>query len=229
MNDYNQRRRPDSRRRFGNRDTVMFEAVCDECGNNCQVPFKPSGNKPVYCSRCVEKQSGGQPRGPRDRNFDRRRDYGDKQMFTAVCDECGEECEVPFRPTSGKSVYCDRCFKKTDKSDKRSSGGNSGDKELTNQMQKLNSKMDTMIERLNALLPLKNTTSKPVSSKKKSEEAKLVIKKITEKKTGKDKTKTKKAVAKKTAKPKTAKTVKKKTSGKKQDKPAKGKSQKKKK
>lgn len=34
----------------------MTRAVCDECGRNCEVPFKPSGNKPVYCSDCFERQ-----------------------------------------------------------------------------------------------------------------------------------------------------------------------------
>ncbi len=33
----------------------MFPAVCDNCGKECEVPFKPSGNKPVYCSDCFEK------------------------------------------------------------------------------------------------------------------------------------------------------------------------------
>ena len=35
-----------------------------------------------------------------------------RQYFKAVCSECGQECEVPFRPTQGKTVYCSECFKK---------------------------------------------------------------------------------------------------------------------
>lgn len=34
----------------------MFHAVCDKCKKDCQVPFKPSGGKPVLCSECFEKQ-----------------------------------------------------------------------------------------------------------------------------------------------------------------------------
>ena len=30
----------------------MFSATCASCGNTAQVPFRPSGNKPVYCSDC---------------------------------------------------------------------------------------------------------------------------------------------------------------------------------
>ena len=40
---------------------------------------------------------GGYSRGPRE-------------MFTATCSNCGKEAQVPFRPTSGKPVYCSDCF-----------------------------------------------------------------------------------------------------------------------
>jgi CxxC-x17-CxxC domain-containing protein len=36
----------------------MHDVVCDKCGKNCQVPFKPTGDKPVLCSDCY-KLSGG--------------------------------------------------------------------------------------------------------------------------------------------------------------------------
>ena len=41
----------------------MFRAVCDECGRDCEVPFRPTGEKPVYCSSCFEKggQAGQKP------------------------------------------------------------------------------------------------------------------------------------------------------------------------
>ena len=57
--------RSDSGGRFGKRDfersnrnseqRMMHEAICDKCGNKCEVPFKPTGNKPVYCSDCFRK------------------------------------------------------------------------------------------------------------------------------------------------------------------------------
>lgn len=39
-------------------------------------------------------------------------DRGDRQMFDAICDNCGKSCQVPFRPTQGKPVYCSDCFEK---------------------------------------------------------------------------------------------------------------------
>jgi CxxC-x17-CxxC domain-containing protein len=39
------------------------------------------------------------------------RDRGPREMFTATCSNCGREAQVPFRPTSGKPVYCSDCFR----------------------------------------------------------------------------------------------------------------------
>ena len=31
-----------------------FDAVCSNCGKACQVPFRPDGQKPVYCKNCFD-------------------------------------------------------------------------------------------------------------------------------------------------------------------------------
>ena len=31
---------------------------------------------------------------------------------TLVCKDCGNECQVPFKPTEGKDVFCSECFAK---------------------------------------------------------------------------------------------------------------------
>jgi len=33
-----------------------------------------------------------------------------RQMYPAVCSNCGKETEVPFMPRSDKPVYCRECF-----------------------------------------------------------------------------------------------------------------------
>jgi len=38
-------------------------------------------------------------------------DRGPREMFAATCSNCGREAQVPFRPTSGKPVYCSDCFR----------------------------------------------------------------------------------------------------------------------
>jgi CxxC-x17-CxxC domain-containing protein len=45
-----------------------FKAVCSECGKDCELPFKPTNNKPVFCSDCFRKQDRPDDRGGRDRD-----------------------------------------------------------------------------------------------------------------------------------------------------------------
>ncbi len=50
------------RRDSGDRDgdssrRSSFEAVCSDCGSECEVPFKPNGSKPVYCKDCYGAHS----------------------------------------------------------------------------------------------------------------------------------------------------------------------------
>ncbi len=40
------------------RPRQMFEAVCANCGKVAQVPFQPTGARPVYCSECFQSQRG---------------------------------------------------------------------------------------------------------------------------------------------------------------------------
>ncbi len=34
----------------------LFDATCDKCGAQCELPFKPRGGKPVYCRDCFRKK-----------------------------------------------------------------------------------------------------------------------------------------------------------------------------
>lgn len=81
-----------SGRGFGDQgeERQMYQATCAECGNACDVPFRPTGNKPVYCRDCFSQINAGPDgrsddhgkRGDRDsrrpsaRNFDRDRSNG---------------------------------------------------------------------------------------------------------------------------------------------------------
>ena len=47
-------KRKDSRR-SEKRLPTMHEVTCDKCKKQCRVPFKPTGDKPVYCSDCFRK------------------------------------------------------------------------------------------------------------------------------------------------------------------------------
>ena len=74
-----------SRRSFSGRDSrrpVLYDAVCDECGKPCKVPFRPSGDKPVYCSDCFEKR-GGKNSNRSSRRVSTRRNLGDRDRSTS--------------------------------------------------------------------------------------------------------------------------------------------------
>ena len=36
-------------------DRKMYTIVCSDCGKEAEVPFKPSGDRPVYCRECYQK------------------------------------------------------------------------------------------------------------------------------------------------------------------------------
>lgn len=55
-----------------------------------------------------QRRFGNRPGG----NGGPRRDFGPREMHKTVCSECKQECEVPFKPTEGKPVYCKDCFSK---------------------------------------------------------------------------------------------------------------------
>ena len=58
-------------------DREMFQATCSSCGKECQVPFKPTGSKPVYCSDCFRTMGGGSD-SRRDDRGPRRSGFGDR-------------------------------------------------------------------------------------------------------------------------------------------------------
>lgn len=77
-------------------------------------------------SRGGRRSFGDRPRGRRapSRESGRySRNRREVEMTKVTCSSCGAECEVPFKPTSSKPVYCNDCFAKnkpnSDKSSKQ--------------------------------------------------------------------------------------------------------------
>lgn len=56
---------------------------------------------------------GGRPSFTKKPWGDRSSGGSSQQMYKATCSKCGKETEVPFRPMSGKPIYCRDCFVKT--------------------------------------------------------------------------------------------------------------------
>ena len=56
---YGKRRRATARAAVYSRGPrEMFDAVCARCGKDTQVPFRPTGARPVYCSDCFRLMRG---------------------------------------------------------------------------------------------------------------------------------------------------------------------------
>ncbi len=51
-------------------------------------------------------------RSQRDGGGFGRRDFGPREMHKATCADCGKECEVPFKPSQDRPVYCRDCWNK---------------------------------------------------------------------------------------------------------------------
>ena len=50
---------------FGGRDSArptLHRAICSECNAECEVPFKPSGEKPAFCRKCFKNRDETVPR-----------------------------------------------------------------------------------------------------------------------------------------------------------------------
>jgi len=161
-------RRDSGNRRFGGGDrerAQMHEAVCSDCGKKCEVPFRPTGDKPVYCSECFSNHRGGSNSGRPERRGDERPRFQDRRRFDAICDKCGKKFDLPFKPTGDKPVYCNECFGR---------GGNvsgksneAGVNQYKVQFDMLNSKLDRIIKALIPVVPVKEEKKTVMPEKKK--------------------------------------------------------------
>ncbi len=85
---------------------------CSDCGTTFtftvaeQEFFQSKGytNEPKRCPVCRQSRKA-QRYG--NSNYGSR---GPRQMFSAVCAQCGKETEVPFEPREGRPVYCSDCY-----------------------------------------------------------------------------------------------------------------------
>jgi CxxC-x17-CxxC domain-containing protein len=90
--------------------------TCADCGAgftftaNEQEFYQSKGytNEPKRCPDCRQsrktERSGSSGSGS----------YGsaNRQMYAAVCAQCGKETQVPFQPRGDRPVYCSDCYRK---------------------------------------------------------------------------------------------------------------------
>ncbi len=90
---------------------------CSDCGNTFtfsaeeQEQFQSRGytNEPKRCPECRQTRKAARySNGGNSYNY-----TSERQMYPAVCADCGKETTVPFEPRQGRPVYCSDCFRKT--------------------------------------------------------------------------------------------------------------------
>ena len=92
----------------------MFEdktLVCKDCGAEFvftageQEFYNEKGfvNEPQRCKACRDARKNA--------------DKAPREYFTAVCEDCGGEAKVTFKPSEDRPVYCSDCFEKRRKAD----------------------------------------------------------------------------------------------------------------
>ena len=86
------------------------------------------------------------------------------EMHSAVCDKCGKDCEVPFRPTEGKPIYCEDCYK--NKSRESGSRSEFGKPKSNENLDQINKKLDKIIRLLEG--KKEPVEKQPVAKKQKS-------------------------------------------------------------
>jgi CxxC-x17-CxxC domain-containing protein len=95
---------------------------CSDCGATFtfsageQEFFAAKGytNEPKRCPSCRQARKVQRNSSSGFSTYGVRR-----QMYPAVCAECGKETEVPFEPREGRPVYCSDCYNKVRLSDWR--------------------------------------------------------------------------------------------------------------
>ncbi len=89
---------------------------CSDCGTTFtfsageQEQFASRGytNEPKRCPSCRQERKARQY-GNSDNSYGYR---PQREMFPAVCAECGKDTQVPFQPRQDRPVYCSDCYSK---------------------------------------------------------------------------------------------------------------------
>jgi CxxC-x17-CxxC domain-containing protein len=147
-----------------------------------------------------QKKSWGGDRGDRA-------GAGETVMHKATCSNCRKPCEVPFRPTNGKPVFCRDCFNTNRETDNRNARGDSRDNrgvsrsdfarpsftpapatnDNSRQLAEISSKLDRLVNSMERMLKTTSTKDESTESESRSVASETKEPKVSKKKTPKAK------------------------------------------
>lgn len=113
-------------------------------------PSRSPSSRPSYGASRAGSGGGSRPSfgGSRGGSGFGRKEF---ELFAADCENCGKECEVPFKPTNGKPVYCRECFKKNNDDEfapRRSAPSSSSRGPSSDDLQEIHDKLDKIMRAL---------------------------------------------------------------------------------
>ncbi len=161
------------------RSSELFKTTCSACQKPCEVPFRPNGEKPVFCSACFNMKSRDEERGNAPREYGNRSDARPHKASSL---------EKPYHEHRPSYEAAPKVAQNTDLTD-------------------MKRQLATIESRLNRILDLLNPPTPPTKAAKVAEVAVVAevneeapVKKVRKPKTVKEKAPAKKKVAKKAAK-----------------------------
>ena len=107
--------------------------TCRDCNQNFtftageQEFFASRGftNEPTRCPTCRAERKRSQNAGGYGGGYSGGYDRPQREMFPAVCAQCGKDTQVPFQPRTDRPVYCSDCFE-TQRGNSYAGGGGGG-------------------------------------------------------------------------------------------------------
>src|ERR1035437_4531466 len=101
----------DEQTKFAERGFTNEPKRCKVC-RDARKASKTSGNREGAANATRSGPGGGGGGGGRGGGGGDRGGFssGPRQMFPATCAQCGQQTEVPFKPTGSRPVYCRDCF-----------------------------------------------------------------------------------------------------------------------
>jgi len=107
--------------------------------------FRKSNNQENRSSPAFGDRRSSGRRNFKTRSFGagNSRKFSKPKMYNAICDKCKKEFRIKFKPSTGKPILCDECFR-----NKRNSSVSSEKSITLEQFNELNLKIDKILELL---------------------------------------------------------------------------------
>jgi len=90
--------------------------TCRDCGRSFVFTTREQdfyaqkgfANEPGRCPECRAARKSSRENGGYRGTYGPSRE---REMFPAVCAQCGKDTQVPFQPRTDKPIYCPDCFR----------------------------------------------------------------------------------------------------------------------